>query len=114
MANNMININIDIPADKKEIIAAFKGLINAFKNDIKVKEVENIADEIQSYEQFKTDYFSKYRGAFTGGETAKNLEMSSDNKNLSREERLEKYTNSILVALRDEELKEARFIKYKQ
>lgn len=67
---NVVKLDIDIPADKKEIITAFKGLINAFKNDIKVKEVENIADEIQSYEQFKTNYFSKYRGAFTGGETA--------------------------------------------
>ncbi|MDY0365608.1 MAG: hypothetical protein RBQ81_07100 [Arcobacteraceae bacterium] len=35
---NVVNFNFDIPADKKEIIAAFKGLINTFKNDIKVKE----------------------------------------------------------------------------
>lgn len=38
---NTIRFSIDIPVDKKEIIAAFKGLIDAFKSDIKVKEVES-------------------------------------------------------------------------
>jgi len=42
MTGDIVNLNIDIPADKKEIITAFKGLIDAFKNDINVKEVENI------------------------------------------------------------------------
>jgi len=37
----MVNININIPDDKKEIIKAFKALIDAFKNDIEVEEKEN-------------------------------------------------------------------------
>lgn len=45
MASNMVNLNIDIPADKKEIITAFKGLINAFKSDIKVKEIVEVSQE---------------------------------------------------------------------
>jgi hypothetical protein len=38
---NTVRFSIDIPVDKKEIITAFKGLIDAFKGDIKVKEVES-------------------------------------------------------------------------
>ncbi len=42
MANNVINLSINIPADKKEILTAFKGLINAFRSDIEVKEVSQL------------------------------------------------------------------------
>lgn len=62
MATNMINFNIDIPADKKEVITAFKGLINAFKSDISVKE-NTIKNNNISYEQAQKDFFGKYAGS---------------------------------------------------
>lgn len=62
MATNMINLNIDIPADKKEVITAFKGLINAFKSDISVKE-NTIKNNNISYEQAQKDFFNKYVGS---------------------------------------------------
>ncbi len=37
---NVVNFNFDVPADKTEIIAAFRGLIDTFKNNIEVKKVD--------------------------------------------------------------------------
>lgn len=66
MASNIVNLNIDIPADKKDVITAFQGLINAFRSDIKVKEVES-TQEVKSnnitYEKAQKDFFGKYVGS---------------------------------------------------
>lgn len=40
MISSTINLNIHIPADKKEIIETFRAFIKVFRGDIKVKEVE--------------------------------------------------------------------------
>ncbi|WP_198306089.1 hypothetical protein [Arcobacter vandammei] len=45
-------------------------------------------------------------------ENVEYIEVSQENKSLSREERLKKYTDSGIPALRGKELEEARFIKY--
>jgi len=38
-ANSMVNFNIVIPSNKKEIIRAFKGLINTFNKEISKADV---------------------------------------------------------------------------
>ena len=62
MANNVINLSINIPADKKEILTAFKGLINAFRSDIEVKEVENIEVSQENKNPNRLDEFKKQFG----------------------------------------------------
>ena len=62
MSSNVVNLNIDIPADKKEIVAAFKALINAFRSDIKVKEVENIEVSQENKNPNSLDEFKKQFG----------------------------------------------------
>lgn len=64
---NMINLNIDIPSNKKDVIAAFKGLIVAFKNDIKVRETKDSQVDTPQKTGIETshgEFFSKYVGAF--------------------------------------------------
>jgi len=75
----MVNININIPEDKKEIITAFNALINAFKNDIEdVNPVsygqrkENLLPKKKdiNYQKAKEEYITNYRGAFKIGDNA--------------------------------------------
>ncbi|MFA6756977.1 MAG: hypothetical protein GX170_03640 [Campylobacteraceae bacterium] len=58
MSTKVINFNFDVPADKKEILIAFQGLMNAFKSDIKIKEIkkENAQDNIKRLEEFKKQF----------------------------------------------------------
>jgi len=54
----MVNININIPEDKKEIITAFNALINAFKNDIEVKKEKIVKSPLDNnrLEEFKKQF----------------------------------------------------------
>ncbi|MFA6760857.1 MAG: hypothetical protein WCR69_07440 [Sulfuricurvum sp.] len=62
MISSTINLNIHIPADKKDIIAVFKAFINVFRDDIKVKEVENIGVVQESENPNRLDEFKKQFG----------------------------------------------------
>jgi len=61
MLSNMVNININIPNDKKEIIQAFKSLINAFKNDIEIKKENEIIHSLDKNN--KLEEFNKIAGS---------------------------------------------------
>jgi len=69
----MVNININIPEDKKDIITAFNALINAFKNDIEVRK-ENLLSQKKdiNYQKAKEEYLTNYRGVFKIGDNAEN------------------------------------------
>jgi|GEM_PF-2787296 len=51
-------VNINIPEDKKEIITAFKALVNAFKNDIKDSNFSSYEQGTNQGEQKKEDDFN--------------------------------------------------------
>ncbi len=64
MTRDIVNLNIDIPADKKDIVAAFKALANAFKSDINVRgSITQAIGDNTTYQQAKDNFFNKYAGS---------------------------------------------------
>lgn len=59
---DVVSFNIQIPADKKDIIAVFKAFIKVFRDDIKVEEVENIGVVQESENPNRLDEFKKQFG----------------------------------------------------
>lgn len=58
---NTVIFNIKVLTDKKEIVAAFNGLINAFKDEIEVT-INEESSRNQTYDETKDKFFNDYAG----------------------------------------------------